>query len=61
MISMEAYKKALGAEANNLSDQQIEDLKIRQEKLADMLFDSMFFSKTTTNSVNGPKSPGEGK
>lgn len=61
MISMEVYKKALGEEANGLSDQQIEDLKIRQEKLADMLFDSIFFSKTATNSVNSPKITDEGK
>lgn len=43
MISLEAYKKALGDEAKNLSSQEIEDLKDRQEKLANMLFDMLYY------------------
>lgn len=43
MISLDEYKKALGEEAKNLSSQEIEDLKDRQEKLANMLFDMLYY------------------
>lgn len=42
MISLDEYKKSLGEEAGKLSSQEIEELKDRQEKLADALFDMMF-------------------
>ena len=44
MISLDEYKKALGEEAEKMNSQEIEELKDRQEKLADMLFDMMFFN-----------------
>ena len=44
MISLDEYKKALGEEAEKMDSQEIEELKDRQEKLADMLFDMMFFN-----------------
>jgi len=53
MISQEDYKKALGAEAEKLSPQEISDLKNRQEKLADMLFDLMFLNNQPTEAVKG--------
>jgi len=53
MISQENYLKALGAEAERLSHQEISDLKDRQEKLADMLFDLMFFDNQPTAAVKG--------
>lgn len=43
MISLDEYKKALGEEADKLSSQEIEDLKDRQEKLANMLFDMLYY------------------
>lgn len=45
MISLEVYKEALGEEIKDLSDEQILNLKTRQEKLADMLFDLKFYNK----------------
>ncbi len=53
MISQESYIKALGAEAEKLSPQEISDLKNRQEKLADMLFDLMFLNNQPTEAVKG--------
>ena len=53
MISQEDYMKALGAEAKKLSPQEISDLKNRQEKLADMLFDLMFLNNQPTEAVKG--------
>lgn len=44
MISLDEYKKALGEEAEKMNSQEIEELKDRQEKLADVLFDMMFFN-----------------
>lgn len=54
MISLDEYKKSLGEEAGKLSSQEIEELKDRQEKLADALFDMMFYQNKPQDAVRGP-------
>lgn len=55
MISRDEYRKALGEEADKLSSQEIEELKDRQEKLADALFDIMFYQNKSQDTARGPK------
>ncbi len=55
MISLDEYKKALGEEAKKMDSQEIEELKDRQEKLADALFDIMFYQNKPQDAARGPK------
>lgn len=55
MISLDEYKKSLGEEAGKLSSQEIEELKDRQEKLADALFDMMFYQNKPRDTARGPE------
>ena len=45
MISIEKYKKILGSEAQNLSDEEIEQIRDAQYKLAEVFFDMWWEDK----------------
>ena len=49
MISIEKYKKILGKEAQNLTDEEIEQIRDAQYKLADILFDMWQEDKNKKN------------
>ena len=49
MISIEKYKKILGSEAQNLSDEEIEQIRDAQYKLADVLFDMWWEDENEKN------------
>lgn len=47
-LSFEAFKVSLGATAQELSDEEIEQLRLAFDRIADIAFDRFFFKRNTT-------------
>lgn len=52
MVEFQDFKKALGKTAESLSDEEIQGLNIRAEKLAQMLFEIWYATLKGTKYIN---------
>lgn len=53
MIELKEFKKLLGEEAENLTDEQIKQVYNIQDQLADIIFDMWLEKKVNKNKTNG--------
>ena len=51
MISIEKFKKILGPKAQNLSDEEIEQIRDAQYRLSDILFDMWWEDKKENKKI----------
>jgi len=49
MLPIEKFKQALGDQAHNMDELEIERLRTQQDKLADVLFDFWLEQKNTSD------------
>lgn len=55
MISIEKFKKLLGSEAQNLTDEEIEQIRNSQYQLAEIAFDMWYKDKKDKKFAINPK------
>jgi len=51
MLPIEKFRLALGKKTNEMSDEEIDNLRIQQDKLADILFDFWLGQKNNNNTL----------
>jgi hypothetical protein len=51
MLPIEKFRLILGEKANNMSDEEIDNLRIQQDELADTLFDFWLAQKNNNNTL----------